>query len=118
MPWGQYGARPPPVPLMASPPSSPLSRSPQGSQLPPGSSDVLYPRPVGMQLPSPLMEHYLPRGVDPSMPVIVSARSLKEGDGGGDDGHSVADGEMYRYSEEEDSEGEEKSDGELVVLTD
>ncbi|XP_042689534.1 transcription factor SOX-13 isoform X6 [Centrocercus urophasianus] len=91
---------------------------PQGSQLPPGSSDVLYPRPVGMQLPSPLMEHYLPRGVDPSMPVIVSARSLKEGDGGGDDGHSVADGEMYRYSEEEDSEGEEKSDGELVVLTD
>uniref|UniRef100_A0A8V1ABJ7 SRY-box transcription factor 13 n=1 Tax=Gallus gallus TaxID=9031 RepID=A0A8V1ABJ7_CHICK len=52
------------------------------------------------------------------MPVIISARSLKEGDGGGDDGHSVADGEMYRYSEEEDSEGEEKSDGELVVLTD
>ncbi|XP_075299007.1 transcription factor SOX-13 isoform X4 [Opisthocomus hoazin] len=59
-------------------------------------------------------------GVDPSMPVIVNTRSLKEGDGGGggDDGHSVADGEMYRYSEEEDSEGEDKSDGELVVLTD
>ncbi|KAM9594796.1 transcription factor SOX-13 isoform 5-T7 [Morphnus guianensis] len=90
---------------------------PQGSQMPPASSDVLYQRPVGMQLTSPLMEHYLPRSMDPSMPVIVNTRSLKEGDGG-DDGHSVADGEMYRYSEEEDSEGEDKSDGELVVLTD
>ncbi|NWT39824.1 SOX13 factor, partial [Chroicocephalus maculipennis] len=90
---------------------------PQGSQMPPASSDVLYQRPVGMQLTPPLMEHYLPRGMDPSMPVIVNTRSLKEGDGA-DDGHSVADGEMYRYSEEEDSEGEDKSDGELVVLTD
>ena len=26
--------------------------------------------------------------------------------------------QTYRYSEDEDSEGEEKSDGELVVLTD
>ncbi|KFO77025.1 Transcription factor SOX-13, partial [Cuculus canorus] len=85
---------------------------PQGSQMPPASSDVLYQRPVGMQLTPPLMEHYLPRSMDPSMPVIVNTRSLKEGDGGGDDGHSVADGEMYRYSEEEDSEGEDKSDGE------
>ncbi|PKU31879.1 transcription factor sox-13 [Limosa lapponica baueri] len=90
---------------------------PQGSQMPPASSDVLYQRPVGMQLTPPLMEHYLPRSMDPSMPVIVNTRSLKEGDGG-DDRHSVADGEMYRYSEEEDSEGEDKSDGELVVLTD
>lgn len=95
----------------------PLSRRPQGSQMPPGSSDVLYPRAVGMPLASPLMEHYLPRGAEPAMPVIVNTRSLKDGDGG-DDGHSVADGEMYRYSEEEDSEGEDKSDGELVVLTD
>lgn len=95
----------------------PLSCRPQGSQMPPASSDVLYQRPVGMQLTPPLMEHYLPRSMDPSMPVIVNTRSLKEGDGG-DDGHSVADGEMYRYSEEEDSEGEDKSDGELVVLTD
>ncbi|XP_050182918.1 transcription factor SOX-13 isoform X1 [Myiozetetes cayanensis] len=90
---------------------------PQGSQVPPGSSDVLYPRPVGVQLPPPLMEHYLPRSVDPNMPVIVNTRSLKDEDAG-DDGHSVADGDMYRYSEEEDSEGEDKSDGELVVLTD
>ncbi|NXP25748.1 SOX13 factor, partial [Scytalopus superciliaris] len=90
---------------------------PQGTQVPPGSSDVLYPRPVGVQLPPPLMEHYLPHSVDPNMPVIVNTRSLKDGDGG-DDGHSVADGDMYRYSEEEDSEGEDKSDGELVVLTD
>ncbi|XP_065554558.1 transcription factor SOX-13 isoform X3 [Lathamus discolor] len=86
---------------------------PQGSQMPPSSSDVLYPRPVGMQL----MEHYLPRSMEPSMPVIVNTRSLKEGDAG-EDGHSVPDAEMFRYSEEEDSEGEDKSDGELVVLTD
>ncbi|XP_064255016.1 transcription factor SOX-13 isoform X3 [Passer domesticus] len=90
---------------------------PQGSQVPPSSSDVLYPRPVGMQLPPPLLEHYLPRGVDPTMPVIVNTRSLKDGDTG-DDGHSVPEGDMYRYSEDEDSEGEDKSDGELVVLTD
>ncbi|NXL72979.1 SOX13 factor, partial [Leptocoma aspasia] len=90
---------------------------PQGSQVPPSSSDVLYPRPVGVQLPPPLLEHYLPRGVDPTMPVIVNTRSLKDGDTG-DDGHSVAEGDVYRYSEDEDSEGEDKSDGELVVLTD
>ncbi|NXA90255.1 SOX13 factor, partial [Melanocharis versteri] len=90
---------------------------PQGSQVPASSSDVLYPRPVGVQLPPPLLEHYLPRGVDPTMPVIVNTRSLKDGDAG-DDGHSVAEGDMYRYSEDEDSEGEDKSDGELVVLTD
>ncbi|NXB39611.1 SOX13 factor, partial [Eulacestoma nigropectus] len=90
---------------------------PQGSQVPPSSSDVLYPRPVGVQLPPPLLEHYLPRSVDPTMPVIVNTRSLKDGDAG-DDGHSGAEGDMYRYSEDEDSEGEDKSDGELVVLTD
>ncbi|NWT76777.1 SOX13 factor, partial [Prunella himalayana] len=89
-----------------------------GSQVPPSSSDpVLYPRPVGVQLPPPLLEHYLPRGMDPTMPVIVNTRSLKDGDAG-DDGHSVPEGDMYRYSEDEDSEGEDKSDGELVVLTD
>uniref|UniRef100_A0A8C4K9P5 SRY-box transcription factor 13 n=1 Tax=Dromaius novaehollandiae TaxID=8790 RepID=A0A8C4K9P5_DRONO len=85
-------------------------------QLPAAASEVLYPRPVGVQLTPPLVEHYLPRAMDPNMPVIVNTRSLKEGDGG--DGHSVADGEAYRSSEEEDSEGEDKSDGELVVLTD
>ncbi|NXY10321.1 SOX13 factor, partial [Pteruthius melanotis] len=90
---------------------------PQGSQVPPSSSDVLYPRPVGVQLPPPLLEHYLPRSVDPTMPVIVNTRSLKDSDAG-DDGHSVPEGDMYRYSEDEDSEGEDKSDGELVVLTD
>ncbi|XP_030920970.1 transcription factor SOX-13 [Geospiza fortis] len=50
-------------------------------------------------------------------PVIVTPRSLKDGDAG-DSGHSVPEGDMYRYSEDEDSEGEDKSDGELVVLTD
>ncbi|NXX46027.1 SOX13 factor, partial [Tricholaema leucomelas] len=93
---------------------------PQGNQLPAASSDVLYQRPVGMQLTPPLMEHFLPRGMEPGMPIIVNTRSLKEGDGAGsgEDGHSGAEGELYRYSEEEDSEGEDKSDGELVVLTD
>ncbi|XP_067387747.1 transcription factor SOX-13 isoform X2 [Emydura macquarii macquarii] len=93
--------------------------APQGSQMQASSSDVLYQRPVGMQLAAPLVEHYLPRSLDPNMPVIVNTRSLKSQEGdGGEDGHSVADSEMYRYSEVEDSEGEEKSDGELVVLTD
>ncbi|XP_053249165.1 transcription factor SOX-13 isoform X3 [Podarcis raffonei] len=92
---------------------------PQGSQMPPSSSDLMYQRSVGMQLASPLMDHYLPRGMEANMPVIINTRSLKpeEGDGA-EDSHSVPDGEMYHYSEEEDSEGEEKSDGELVVLTD
>ncbi|XP_074833732.1 transcription factor SOX-13 isoform X3 [Carettochelys insculpta] len=90
---------------------------PQGSQMQGSSSDVLYQRPV--QLAPPLVQHYLPRGMDPNMPVIINTRSLKSQEAdGGEDGHSVADGEMYRYSEEEDSEGEDKSDGELVVLTD
>uniref|UniRef100_A0A8C3HVW3 SRY-box transcription factor 13 n=1 Tax=Chrysemys picta bellii TaxID=8478 RepID=A0A8C3HVW3_CHRPI len=93
--------------------------APPGSQMQASSSDVLYQRPVGMQLAPPLVEHYLPRSMDPNMPVIVNTRSLKSQEGdGGEDGHSVADGEMYRYSEDEDSEGEDKSDGELVVLTD
>ncbi|XP_043389377.1 transcription factor SOX-13 isoform X2 [Chelonia mydas] len=93
--------------------------APQGSQMQASSSDVLYQRPVSMQLAPPLVEHYLPRSMDPNMPVIVNTRSLKSQEGdGGEDGHSVADGEMYRYSEDEDSEGEDKSDGELVVLTD
>ncbi|XP_053249164.1 transcription factor SOX-13 isoform X2 [Podarcis raffonei] len=93
--------------------------APQGSQMPPSSSDLMYQRSVGMQLASPLMDHYLPRGMEANMPVIINTRSLKpeEGDGA-EDSHSVPDGEMYHYSEEEDSEGEEKSDGELVVLTD
>ncbi|XP_074792190.1 transcription factor SOX-13 isoform X3 [Natator depressus] len=93
--------------------------APQGSQMQASSSEVLYQRPVSMQLAPPLVEHYLPRSMDPNMPVIVNTRSLKSQEGdGGEDGHSVADGEMYRYSEDEDSEGEDKSDGELVVLTD
>ncbi|XP_054837912.1 transcription factor SOX-13 isoform X2 [Eublepharis macularius] len=93
--------------------------APQGTQVPPSSSDLMYQRSVGMQLASPLMDHYLPRGMEPNMPVIVNTRSLKpeEGDGA-EDSHSVPDGEMYHYSEDEDSEGEDKSDGELVVLTD
>ncbi|XP_039196535.1 transcription factor SOX-13 isoform X3 [Crotalus tigris] len=93
--------------------------APQSSQMPPSSSDLMYQRSVGIQLAPPLMDHYLSHGMEPNMPVIVNTCSLKpeEGDGA-EDSHSMPDGEMYHYSEDEDSEGEEKSDGELVVLTD
>ncbi|XP_059795640.1 transcription factor SOX-13 isoform X2 [Balaenoptera ricei] len=91
---------------------------PQASQVQMSPSDVLYPRVAGVPLAQPLVEHYVPRGLDPNMPVIVNTCSLREEGEGTEDRHSVADGEMYRYSEDEDSEAEEKSDGELVVLTD
>lgn len=94
-------------------PTSYLPFSPQAGQVQMSSSDVLYPR-----VAQPLMEHYVPRSLDPNMPVIVNTCSLREEAEATEDRHSVADGEMYRYSEDEDSEGEEKSDGELVVLTD
>lgn len=71
-----------------------------------------------MPLAQPLVEQYVPQGLDPNMPVIVNTCSLREEGESTDDRHSVADGEMYRSSEDEDWEGEEKSDGELVVLTD
>uniref|UniRef100_A0A8D1J7E8 SRY-box transcription factor 13 n=1 Tax=Sus scrofa TaxID=9823 RepID=A0A8D1J7E8_PIG len=91
---------------------------PQAGQVQMSPSDVLYPRVAGVPLAQPLVEHYVPRSLDPNMPVIVNTCSLREEGEGTEDRHSVADGEMYRFSEEEDSEGEEKSDGELVVLTD
>ncbi|XP_005073420.1 transcription factor SOX-13 isoform X2 [Mesocricetus auratus] len=91
---------------------------PQAGQAQVSSSDVLFPRAAGIPLAQPLVEHYVPQGLDPNMPVIINTCSLREEGEGTDDRHSVADGEMYRYSEDEDSEGEEKSDGELVVLTD
>ncbi|KAM6165818.1 transcription factor SOX-13 isoform 1-T1 [Erethizon dorsatum] len=90
----------------------------QAGQVQMSSSDVLYPRAAGVPLAQPLVEHYVPQSLDPNMPVIVNTCSLREEGEGTDDRHSVADGEMYRYSGDEDSEGEEKSDGELVVLTD
>ncbi|XP_012872973.1 PREDICTED: transcription factor SOX-13 isoform X3 [Dipodomys ordii] len=82
---------------------------PQAGQIQMSSSDVLFPRAAGV---------HVPQSLDPNMPVIVNTCSLREVVEGADDRHSVADDEMYRYSEEEDSEGEDKSDGELVVLTD
>jgi len=99
-------------------PAPPLLPSPQAGQVQMSPSDVLYPRVAGVPLAQPLVEHYVPRSLDPNMPVIVNTCSLREEGEGTEDRHSVADGEMYRFSEEEDSEGEEKSDGELVVLTD
>ncbi|XP_054568045.1 transcription factor SOX-13 [Eptesicus fuscus] len=85
----------------------------QADQVQMSAPEVLYPR-----VAQPPVEHYVPRSLDPSMPVIVNTCSLREEAEATEDRHSVADGEMYRYSEDEDSEGEEKSDGELVVLTD
>ncbi|XP_069400580.1 transcription factor SOX-13 isoform X9 [Ovis canadensis] len=90
----------------------------QTGQVQMSPSEVLYPRVAGVPLAQPLVEHCVPRGLDPNMPVIVNTCSLREEGEGAEDRHSAADGEMYRYSEDEDSEGEEKSDGELVVLTD
>uniref|UniRef100_A0A452TI16 SRY-box transcription factor 13 n=1 Tax=Ursus maritimus TaxID=29073 RepID=A0A452TI16_URSMA len=98
-------------------PASSLPCSPQAGQLQ-MSSDVLYPRVAGMPLAQPLVEHYVPRSLDPNMPVIVNTCSLREEGEATEDRHSVAEGELYRYSEDSDSDGEEKSDGELVVLTD
>lgn len=95
-----------------SPPLSPQAGQAQVN------SDILFPRAAGMPLARPLVEHYDPQGLDPNMPVIINTCSLREEGEGTDDRHSVADGEMYRYSEDEDSEGDEKSDEELVVLTD
>ncbi|XP_006993285.1 transcription factor SOX-13 isoform X3 [Peromyscus maniculatus bairdii] len=91
---------------------------PQAGQAQVSSSDVLFPRAAGMPLAQPLVDPYVPQALDPNMPVIINTCSLREAGEGTEDRHSVADGEMYRYSEDEDSEGEEKSDGELVVLTD
>ncbi|KAM4862123.1 transcription factor SOX-13 isoform 2-T2 [Thomomys bottae] len=91
---------------------------PQAGQIQVSSSDVLFPRAAGVPLAQPLGDHYIPQSLDPNMPVIINTCSLREAVEGTDDRHSVADDEMYRYSEDEDSEGEDKSDGELVVLTD
>ncbi|KAH0618855.1 hypothetical protein JD844_018364 [Phrynosoma platyrhinos] len=92
---------------------------PQGSQMPPSASDLMFQQSVGLQLAPPLMDHYLSRSMEPNMPVIVNTCSLKPEEGDGiEDSHSVPDGEMYHYSEDEDSDGEDKSDSELVVLTD
>ncbi|XP_071063765.1 transcription factor SOX-13 isoform X11 [Dasypus novemcinctus] len=91
---------------------------PQAGQAQLSSADALFPRAAGVPLAQPLVEHYVPQSLDPNMPVIVNTCSLREEGEGTEDRHSMADGEMYRYSEDEDSEGEEKSDGELVVLTD
>ncbi|XP_048213112.1 transcription factor SOX-13 isoform X2 [Perognathus longimembris pacificus] len=92
---------------------------PQAGQVQMSSPDVLFPRVTGVPLAQPLADHYVPQSLDPNMPVIINTCSLREVVEGTDDRHSVADDEMYRYSEDEDSEeGEDKSDGELVVLTD
>ncbi|XP_029430149.1 transcription factor SOX-13 isoform X2 [Rhinatrema bivittatum] len=85
---------------------------PPPGQMQPQTSSSSYSRSMGLALAPVLMEYGHPGDNDPSMPVIINTRSLKSEDGDG------ADAELYNYSGDEDSEGEEKSDGELVVLTD
>ncbi|XP_043932895.1 transcription factor SOX-13 isoform X2 [Protopterus annectens] len=96
----------------------------QQDQLQIRNSEALYPSSVAMttvSLPQPLMERYLPCNLDPNMPVIINARSLKsEGRNHKEANLSHSkNGESIRYSEGDDSETEYKTDdGELVVLTD
>nr|XP_033775038.1 transcription factor SOX-13 isoform X2 [Geotrypetes seraphini] len=85
---------------------------PPPEQMQPQTSSTTYSQRMGLALTSARMEHGHPGDCDPSMPVIINTRSLKSEDGDG------ADTDQYHYSGDEDSEGEEKSDGELVVLTD
>ncbi|XP_030077743.1 transcription factor SOX-13 isoform X2 [Microcaecilia unicolor] len=85
---------------------------PPPEQTQPQMSSSAYSQRMGLALTSARMDHGHPGDSDPSMPVIINTRSLKSEDG------EVADPDQYHYSGDEDSEGDEKSDGELVVLTD
>lgn len=86
---------------------------------PQSQSTVAYDRSMGMMMAQPRTDQYLSCEGDPSMPVIVNTCSLKSDNRESHD-HHPGDGEseMYPYSEDEDSEADDKSDGELVVLTD
>ncbi|XP_069489203.1 transcription factor SOX-13 isoform X2 [Ambystoma mexicanum] len=83
-------------------------------------SSVSYDRSVGMMMSQPRTDQYHPCDADPSMPIIVNTRSLKSEDREGREHRHPGDteSELYQYSEDEDSEADDKSDGELVVLTD
>ncbi|XP_035242582.1 transcription factor SOX-13-like isoform X2 [Anguilla anguilla] len=86
--------------------SYPPSQSDQQLHYP--SGDVQYPSPpvslATLPLHPALLERYLPRGVEPQQARVV------EGQGGPPERHP--------YSEGEDSDVGERSEGELVVLTD
>ncbi|XP_072134898.1 transcription factor SOX-13 isoform X3 [Mobula birostris] len=85
-------------------------------------SEVMYPGQLGMSsvpLQQAVSEQYRACSPDPSMPVILNTRSLKSEQADMKEAQlSEANGEMYEYGEEDDSDVEYRSDGEHVVLTD
>lgn len=85
-----------------------IRRSQSEQQLHYPSGDVQYPSPpvsmATLPLHPALLERYLPRGLEPP--------PARAGEGQG------APPERHPYSEGEDSDGGEHSEGELVVLTD
>ncbi|XP_061075518.1 transcription factor SOX-13-like isoform X2 [Conger conger] len=85
--------------------SYPPSQSDQQLHYP--SGDVQYPSPpvsmATLPLHPALLERYLPRGLDPPQPRPLEGQGAPE---------------RHPYSEGEDSDGGEHSEGELVVLTD
>ncbi|XP_062842641.1 transcription factor SOX-13-like [Trichomycterus rosablanca] len=87
--------------------SYPPSQSEQQLHYP--SAEAQYPsKPVAMALPlhPSLLEHYLPRSIDPPQPPRAPEESDRPG------------ANKTPYSEGEESDAGERSEGELVVLTD
>ncbi|XP_051891044.1 transcription factor SOX-13-like [Pristis pectinata] len=85
-------------------------------------SEMMYPGQLGMTsipVQQAVSEQYRPCSPDPNMPVILNTRSLKSEQADLKESQlSEANGEMYEYGEEDDSDVEYRSDGEHVVLTD
>ncbi|XP_078402507.1 transcription factor SOX-13-like isoform X1 [Cetorhinus maximus] len=85
-------------------------------------SEVMYPGQIGMTsipVQPAVSEHYRPCSPDPNMPVILNTRSLKLEQTDMKEMHlNDANSEIYEYGEEDDSDVEYRSDGELVVLAD
>ncbi|GCB61733.1 hypothetical protein scyTo_0011365 [Scyliorhinus torazame] len=85
-------------------------------------SDVIYPGQIGMTsipVQPAVSEHYRSCSPDPNMPVILNTRSLKSEQADMKEMHlNDTNGEIYEYGEEDDSDVEYRSDGELVVLAD
>ncbi|XP_038675396.1 transcription factor SOX-13-like isoform X1 [Scyliorhinus canicula] len=85
-------------------------------------SEVIYPGQIGMTsipVQPAVSEHYRSCSPDPNMPVILNTRSLKSEQADMKEMHlNDTNGEIYEYGEEDDSDVEYRSDGELVVLAD
>eukprot|EP00061_Rhincodon_typus_P010079 g34091.t1 len=82
----------------------------------------MYPGQIGMTsipVQPAVSEHYRSCSPDPNMPVILNTRSLKSEQADMKETHlNDANGEMYEYGEEDDSDVEYRSDGELVAQMD